>query len=188
MHIRRWRKATLINWESFHCLSHVTKFQFYLNHSQMKSEWLLPPDNRWWLRPLNGYWHRIGFNKATYWHRLYTWTAKGCDHQDLKSTHNVACSSTVAALAYTCPQTTLSKFPSIHPFLILKYRYSPLSSSPRWLKWLGSKYLFDILILIKCSVCRPNWQVAIGYKWNRSGYMSINTPQVERKLWQECRW
>ena len=28
--------------------------------------WLLPPDNRWRLRPLNGYW-QIGGNKATKW-------------------------------------------------------------------------------------------------------------------------
>ena len=27
--------------------------------------WLLPPDNRWRLPPLNGYCHRIGGNKAT---------------------------------------------------------------------------------------------------------------------------
>ena len=29
--------------------------------------WLLLPDNRWQLPPLNGYCHRIGGNKATNW-------------------------------------------------------------------------------------------------------------------------
>ena len=32
-----------------------------------KWPWLLPPDNRWRLPPLNGYCHRIGGNKATNW-------------------------------------------------------------------------------------------------------------------------
>ena len=33
----------------------------------LRRPWLLPPDNRWRLPPLNGYCHRIGGNKATNW-------------------------------------------------------------------------------------------------------------------------
>ena len=38
-----------------------------LNLLSGQRPWLLPPDNRWRLRSLNGYWHRIGGNKATNW-------------------------------------------------------------------------------------------------------------------------
>ena len=39
----------------------------HMSYRRKKRLWLLPPDNRLRLRPLKGYWHRIGGNKATKW-------------------------------------------------------------------------------------------------------------------------
>ena len=58
---------------------HELLYDELLTFKLIHSECLLPPDNRWRLRPLNGYWHRIGGNKATNW--LLTCT--DCIHEHL---------------------------------------------------------------------------------------------------------